>query len=230
MSEWNRRRVVVIDEFIGFPKDIATIVAGYCAELQLLPWIDKEKLDRCWLYSNPKAVEVGWLDLHGGDPFWIAANSAAGDVIKANIAKYSDESNIWENPTVFDLLIERGCEIDPTWFCSNPHPKAVAMVISGKVEMNVYDFNKNPGAINWLRTNSNMINNEAICANPEAIDIIQSLKKIDYNQLSANHHPWAIEQLSRVNADQINWATISANPGIFEYHTDPAWIATLTRA
>ncbi len=228
MSAWNRQRVIVIDEFIGFPKEIARIIAEYCMELRLLPWIDKDKLDRECLYSNPKALEAGWLDLCGGDSYWIAGNPAAGEVIKADIDRYIWEPPIWENPSVFEFLIESGYPINNEWFSLNPHPKAVQIMLANFADMNMDHFNENPSAVQWLRENPRFIDNECICANPAAIDIIQRLPEINYDKLSSNSHPWAMEQL-HLHQDRICWIEISSNPGIFEHRIDDALVSALTR-
>lgn len=228
MSKWMRTRV--IEEFIGFPINLALIVAECCMELRLLPWIERDRLDIQWLHSNPRALEAGWIDPRV-ENFWVSANPAARDTIIRDLETFVQHSPIWENAAVLEPLLESKYEIDPEYFSSNPHPKAVEMVIAGQVEMDISQFSGNPGAIEWLRANPGMIDNAAICRNPEAIDLIQELEllngTLDVHCLSSNPHSWAIEKL-RMNMKEIDWNLFSANPGIFEYAISNALVDTLT--
>jgi hypothetical protein len=196
-------------------------------ELRLLSWIDRAQLDIQFLHSNPRALEAGWVDPRV-ESYWVACNPAAADHIRDNIYNFIEHSSIWENSAVFDDLLASGFEIEPEWFSSNSHPKAIELLIAGKVEMRIDLFNENPGAIHWLREHPDKIDNAHICANPEAIDIIQSLDNLKYKWLSKNPHPWAIEQL-RTHQDKIDWDWFSANPGIFEYRIPEGLVEALTR-
>jgi hypothetical protein len=223
-------RVRVIYEFIGFPADIASIITGYCAEPVLLDWIPKDKLDKHMLATNPMAYRAGMVDVNDPTMFeWIAGNSAAEAEIRANPIDYFCSDRIWFNPSVADLLLKarRQCDI---WFFSRNTCIDVVHYLETRFGLtDLEGFSMNESAITWLRAHPDVIEKSYICGNPAAIDIIQALPKIEYNYLSANSHPWAIEQL-RTHQNEIDWTWFSGNPGIFQYKTDPKLITILTRS
>jgi hypothetical protein len=218
------------------PRAIAELIAGYASRLELLSWIDATKLSRPSLYANPNAYLAGDLNLKNityMERSNLARNPAAAELIKSD-PSISDHTEVWMNAAMLDWLLKnKRYELEAyrssfAALCFNANPQAVSMIIGRILDENEKGERKrrysmmissNPSAITYLREHPDKIDNGHICANPEAIDIIQGLEVIDFDQLSYNSHPWAIEQL-RLNPDKINWFNFPANPGIYEPRID----------
>jgi hypothetical protein len=242
--------------FLPFPKELATIIADYCAELKLREWIQPEAV-----YANPNiwensnAVEAGVLDLTQMDQHIeeAAANPALIEFIKAKPDMYKKTYGIWKNPAALDWLLDDGIFEDPInevefpYLCSNPHPRAVKMVIveieqdDDMYEIDLAEFLANPSAFAYTTTNlAYLMSNDENdvghwrMGNPAAVDSIrQDFKSNVWNRngfkpLSRNPHPWAIEQL-RLRWDEIHMDMFAANPGIFHYVTSKKLIKILSR-
>jgi hypothetical protein len=220
-----------------FPKELATIIADYCACLQLREWIQPEPIrsnDNIW--SNPNAVEAGFIScsdevLSQGVNGYIATNPAFIELIKKHPDVFLDRDPTWENPAALDWLIASGQE--PAWeqLTTNPNPRAIEMLLANPDKIMWPDFCSNPGAMPYLRAHPERINEQWICDNPAAIDIIQELETkggIWHGSLSRNPHPWAIEEM-RKHWDEIEIIGFASNPGIFHYVTSKKLVKLLSR-
>jgi hypothetical protein len=76
---------------------------------------------------------------------------------------------------------------------------------------NKKELSRNPYAVPFLRKNPRLINWVHICANPEALDLIEANQyRIFFSPLSENTNPRAIEIL-RQHPDKIDWVMLSMN-------------------
>jgi hypothetical protein len=176
------------------------------------------------------AWEAGMVAINDTNIEYIAGNPAAEQEIRDNLIGYARFDHIWWNHRLADLLLKTRGPRDAWYFSQNKNPDVVRYLIAHTDEIDLESFSANPGAITWLRANVDRIDNDGICGNSAAIDIIQSLPAINYNCLSCNDHPWAIEQIRlNINHPEIDWGDLSANPGIFHYVTDPRLIAELSQ-
>jgi hypothetical protein len=212
MSEWNRVRIIMVNEFRGFSCDIAQLVAEYCAELKLLDWIDQDKLDAdAFDYGNPRAYE---------------------DDISERIhllTAHTDQMLLyyWRSPVFADDPRSEGREINWKEYSACPSEKAVSKLLENQDKIYWPHFTMNLFAMDWLWKHPDKIVMSHIDANPRAIDTIKSKPTIDVKMLSYNSHPWAIEYLQN-HQDEIDWKAFSTNPGIFEYCTNAELVCELT--
>lgn len=226
-----------------FPRDIAKIIADYYAELKILDWIDPDYIEYTYadiLYANTNALKAGMLDLsnprelykqEGEYCEYFGRNPAAGDILEKSTNLEFCIDSMWSNPAVFDWLMKQNVRIDHGWLARNPNPRAIAHLIANLSKLNDEDrdlLSTNPGMMSWLLKDPKRISRSHICANPAAIDIIRDMShdEIDYQWLSDNPHPWAIEQLSK-NRNLIDWESFMMNPGIFELRADDELLRTL---
>lgn len=231
-------RYAVTRKFVGFPKDIANIVAGYAeVKVRLRDWIPRDKLDPDTIYANPAAYRAGFLDVHyvpsGRNQQRtqeFAKNPEAIEIIKSSHDIYICNT-MWSNPAATYWLLARREYVSWFFLTLNPSLEAVKHLLSNLDWINALRYtdwlSSNPGMITWIRANPKAMCNKFICANPAAIDIIQSLERIDYDNLSANPHPWAIEQM-RLHQEKISWVRFSRNPGIFEEYVDQELVAAIS--
>lgn len=233
IDQWTSRVIRVTYEFSGFPREVAQIIAGYCAtEQKLREWIDPSKLDRVSIYANPIAFSNGMLNMNNltqNKYPHIAQNPAAADFLKSTPSDLTCSDFIWQNPELLDWLVDKH-NLPIKWYflAQNQCERAVKMVLSNPIRYNDFLLMGNPFAIAWIRSNMALINVNYICGNSAAVDLIQELEEIDYHWLSVNPHPWAIEQL-RLNQNKIDWHMFSTNPSIFEWYTNQELVAQLTR-
>lgn len=220
-SRWNRTYLLTVNEFAGFPRDIARIVSEYVITHQYLDWIDKSKIVHSDLCENPNAYYSGLVTAND-NPIDYAQNPAMRAEILANWEICIRSERIIENPAVFPEVIKSGIRIFSNLLPYNKHPDAVRLTLEKYLDEQ--ECSVNPMLIKYI----SKPNNSMICANPAAIDIIQSLSQINYNWLSCNPHPWAIEHL-RLNQDKIVWGWFSTNPSIFEERTDPKLLDVLSK-
>lgn len=219
-----------------FPQEIVSLIGEYLATPRLLDWIDPTKLLASGFKQNPLAWES---ELPLGDSTYKIASSShptAIAVIRVVGSFGESISPILSNPAHIQIAFQHFQDaVDRPYihdhvkllFSKNPHPIAIGYLSKHNQYIDICGFNMNPGAIQWLRENPSMINLSNICANPEAIDIIQNLDRPSWMFLSANPHPWAINQL-RLHPEKIDWYFFSTNPGIFCRRPDPGITAELT--
>ena len=212
IDQWTSRVIRVTYEFSGFPIDIANIIAGYLATEQgLCEWIDPAKLRKLEFHLNPVAVKLGMIDLTKLRPvsrecYNIAQNPAAADFIRARPGLFTGCDSIWANPAILEWIygeFRPGEKDQYDWLARNPCQRAVNILTNsypGCFDLEI--FSQNPAAAEWFggRGSKSVDDDEwwakgfgakdmdksAICANPNAIDIIQSLDEISYHYLSAN--------------------------------------------
>lgn len=222
ISPWCRRKIIEVNEFLGFPKCIASIIAEYAMVPKLLDWINPNLLDYMILYENPKAVESGMIDLRGSYGSFVVTNPAASDYVKANWARFKFDSYIWANPALFDFVIEMGEAPCYEALGCNPNPKAIKRLIDdgmcGWIDEN------NPSALEYLRQSGRDISR--LYGNSAAIDYLGDFTGHG-SELSDNSHQRAIEYL-RTHQDEIHWSRLSRNPGIFEYSINPELLELLS--
>ncbi len=225
-SHWNRTRVVIIHEFRGFPFEMASIIAEYCAELKLREWIDPNKLVIESLFSNPNAGEAEILDWKNMPDLIALPRSTIPQIVKQlkflkNTLKLVDVC--WSNPVLVDIfLADPENEMWIMWkgLSACPSEQALQLLLANQDKIYWPEFSMNPFAIEWLRSHPEKIVMSHIDANCAATDIIFSKSTLDTHMLCYNPHSLAIEFL-RNNQSGIHWGRFSQNPGIFEYRVDP---------
>lgn len=225
VGPWRRRRTVIIEEFSGFPKCIAGVIAEYCMIPKLLSWIDPNHIDYIPLQENPKAIESSMIDVQGRHDSFIAFNPEAAEYIKEHMDDFMSNDWIWANSALFDWLLESN-SMDCIPFEElryNPNPKAVKYVVDHAPEW--LDYN-NPGAFEYFRQKMSPEEISELYGNTAATDYLGDFAGHG-DELSRNSHPRAIEYL-RTHQDEIDWFRFSMNPGIFEYRIDPELVAALS--
>lgn len=221
-----------------FPNVIAAIIADYAQTHQLLDWISWEKLDQASIWANPKALEVGWLDLdylftHGTrkELEHFARNTAAGDVIMDHLDVFRDMPELWTNAAMFEYLWTRylqtsGVENDRpnyTLMSANTHPKAI-ITIAREQSYNFAEkvsgalLSMNPAADEYLAIHPALINKACVHANP-APKMLDRTRRFYSDRgmssyISWNSHEWAVEY-TRTHPELIDYYGLSMNPSIF---------------
>lgn len=225
-NPWVRYRIVT--EFSGFPNDVTNIILDYLSRMKLRDWIDKNKLNVDHLDTNPNALLAGMIpDLENASEY-IVMNSLAFDYIKQNAENYLSDKDKWFSVPLTEWLLSIGvyptkksyraigfCEskLAIDWVLNNiPKPEAIKYLSC------------NPMAIDILRQNLDLIDDEKIWGNCAAVDILQDKiaagDDICWDRLSYNRSSWAIDLL-QVNQNHIKWDWFSENPGIFEIADHP---------
>ena len=134
-----------------------------------------------------------------------------------------------EHPRIIELLRERieleknrehymtlsvNEKIDWGQLSSNPHPKAIELLMANPEEIDWETLSANPGAIELLKANPEEIYWSMLSENPNAIELLKANpKKINWQMLSGN--PNAIELL-KANRKKIFWGMLSGNPNAIE--------------
>ncbi len=164
--------------------------------MELLPWVNFNKLSYIMLNSNPNIGE--FMDK---SPYYII----------------KDWILLSGNPGALPILLKHPDKINLTLLASNPNPAALPLIKSktkGKHIQNVM-FQSNP--ITFGLIDPHKINWHTICSNtnPKAIELIQYMikdgleYKLDWSLLSGN--PSAMPILEQ-NQDKIVWSVLSSNP------------------
>lgn len=225
-SRWNRRYLLTVDEFAGFPKDIAQIVAEYITTHKYLDWINQTLICREYLCENPNAYYAGLVTVDD-EPTHYAQNPAMRDEILANWDKCIKSRRIIENPAVFPEAMASGASYNLINLALNTHPDAIKLLVEKHLHKD--ECACNPKLISHINLSTINRKNVYMLANPGAISIIQFDKVRNYGYLSCNPHPAVIEHL-RCNQDKIEWTWFSTNPGIFERRPDPKLLAELSES
>ena len=193
-----------------FPRDIAWIIADYCAELKLRDWIQPEAVyANPNIWKNPKAVEAGVLDMtqmsqHAHEA---ATNPALIKYIKDDPVLYGHTRGIYANPAAMvwlsDVIFKDKWS---TWehiawefLSANPNPDAIEMVIrvinanDGPWEIiDLAAFYTNPGAVEYIKGNRDMLmaldeddaSHYWILGNPVNVDSIrEGFRSLDWNTI-----------------------------------------------
>jgi hypothetical protein len=221
-----------------FPKELGAIIADYAQTHQLLDWIPWEKLDPASIWANPKALEVGWLDLDylftrgtRRELEHFARNTAAGDVIMDHLDVFYNMPELWTNAAMFEYLwvryLRTSCVKNDrpnyTLMSANTHPKAIFAIAAEHDWFHVETISEallsmNPVADEYLATHPAMINDACVHANP-APKMLDRTRRF-YSDcgmssyISWNSHEWAVEY-TRTHPELIDYYGLSMNPSIF---------------
>lgn len=231
-------RCCIVYEFSGFPKCIATIVADYCAVLQLLSWIDLACIDWRSLCKNPEAVKSGMINIKYADRYALAPNPAAADYIKQHWDWFCTCWGVWENPNLFEWMIENHPDTEGKWECiqHNTNPNAIKHILECS-DRDIDEISLTNPSISqcgsWVYILENITSQglSLLYGNPKAMEdgMCDDLDEHtdDFGYLSMNPHPRAIEYL-KMYPNKIDWEMFSSNPGIFEYRADPELVNALS--
>lgn len=230
ISPWTCRRIIVVEEFSGFPKCIACIIAEYCSIPTLLPWINKNLLDKDSIGENPKSVEAGLIDVRMKTAYTVS-NPETAEYIKQNICKYEplqDNPFLWGNPALFDWLREHYPDeyIDLGALADNTCPSVITYILEKHINVTDILSEDNPIAFEYFQKIKSPSEISKMYGNPAAIDYLGDFTGRG-RELSKNSHPRAIEYL-RTHQNEIDWYMFSVNPGIFEYRVDPKLLELLS--
>lgn len=224
--------------FRPFPRVIAEIIAGYCAEIKLLDWIHPAPLLRSPnLYANPLAHWADMLDLSHIDPrdpnygnkllcptnvgfgcsctYHATTNPALKDFIKA-----AHSSFMLPPTSKYPGPLEILGHMAYVWCVEN-----VGMLHAPGI--NIDAINKSRGKLT-----SDWIDGAEAHMNPaNIIDIkyLLTLNCVNYEMLSSNPHPWVMEHLHD-NWDKIHIDFFAENPGIFHMSTNKKLVKILSRS
>jgi hypothetical protein len=168
----------------------------YNHKMELLPWVNFNKLSFIMLNSNPNIGE--FMDK---SPYYII----------------KDWILLSGNPGALPILLKNPDKINLTLLVSNTNPAALPLIKSktkGKHVQNAM-FQANP--ITFGLIDAHKINWHTICSNtnPKAIKLIQCMiddgleYKLDWSLLSGN--PSAISILEQ-HQDKVVWSVLSSNP------------------
>ena len=214
--------------------------------MELLPWIQFDKLSHVMLCANPNIGEFikdtdyliikDWIML-SGNPGALSlllqntdkininllcsnTNPAALPLIKSEIGSKTSILH-QSNPITFDL-IDMSILLWSS-ICANTHPSAIAllqtMIDDGRYdELNWKILSTNPAAISILEQNQDKINWANLSSNSAAMHLLlQNQHKINYCQLCKNTHETAIELISQRSPDSIYWPYLSSNPTAIDF-------------
>jgi hypothetical protein len=230
IGPWKCRRIIMVEEFSGFPKCIACIIAEYCSIPTLLPWINKNLLDMDIIGENPRSVEAGLIDVRMKNAYTVS-NPETAEYIKQNISRYEPieyNSFLWGNPALFDWLREHYPDecIDLGALMDNTCPSVITFILDRHLSVTDILSENNPIAFEYFQKIRSSNEIAAMYGNPAAIDYLGDFTGHGC-ELSENPHPRAIEYL-RTHQDEIYWPGLSKNPGIFEYRPNPELLELLS--
>lgn len=225
-NPWVTYRIVA--EFSGFPNSIAGVIVDYLGIMKLRDWIDPGMLNFGCLDMNSNALLAGMIpDLKKASTY-IAMNPLAFDYVKQNAEKFLSDTEKWFSVPLTEWLLSIG--IYPgkeSWraigFCESK--LAIQWVIDNLPNTEAIEhLSGNSMAIDILRQNIDLIDDDKIWGNCAAVDILQAKiaagGEIDWKWLSFNRSQWAIDML-QVNQHRIKWSWFSQNPSIFEIADNP---------
>jgi len=181
--------------------------------MELLPWIDKNRLYIPALNLNENAID--YLSEHYEliDLYFMVQN-ASFEVLPMHIQNNNVHPYIFLNtrPGIENILKD----LEYSWqewayMCQNS--RCINLIQKQSKYTYAWEYlSKNPKAIPLLLQNIEHINWSSLCINPckEAIDLLmQYPDKIDWLEFSAN--PYAIDVI-RQNVDKINYMGLYWNP------------------
>jgi hypothetical protein len=224
----------------AFPIDVANIIADFAIVPRLLPWIQYSLLWRERMRAIPEAFEAGYCSWDNFDPETL---SGYGIILKNTCDRAVEDlrelmktthfmTGAWSNPAMIDILLDddmHSLRIDWYYLSANPSKRACDLLLKNPDKISRAMVTKNPGMMKFIAQHPSLAQDNALCANPAAIEqvLARDDNAISWGYLCENPHPRALERLSK-NQDKIHWDRLSANPGIFMRERDPKVIAELT--
>lgn len=221
-------RYTMIAEFAGFPRDVTMIITDYLQIIKLRDWIQKKHLNQDSLGFNPNAVLAGYIPDFSKASGYISANPHATSYVKQHADTMLAHACKWENPEIVEWLFS--IDIYPDNIGSFSHlgfcksMAAINWLLNNLLKKDAIEYLSGNGmAIDVLRQNMDLIDDEKIWGNSAAVDILQEKiaagAEINWGWLSLNSSTWAMDLLM-VNPEKISWDMFSENPSIFEsvYH------------
>ena len=224
------------------PEDIIEQIVGNYKSLLpskyvLRKWVKKEELNWSMLSENPCAIDLLKEKIQQEKSMDKEEYKNLKVEEKVNWLKLS------MNPEAIDILKKYSRDIVWCTLCDNKNPRAVDMILERmeyekqlppySIEDEDYDedndedeaskdcyflyrvwidrmcYNENPRIIDLLRERIELEKNR------EHYMTLNINEKIDWEQLSSNPHPKAIELLAE-NLDEVDWTVLSENPGAIE--------------
>lgn len=184
------------------------------------------------LSGNPNAIELLKKNIDRSDLDWRKL-SANPNAVRDILSEPKNRINIvWEsllvNPNAIDLIVSlrnnSDRRIDKNIISSNPNAMDLFNKHGINIRWNWHRLSSNPGAIELLQEKLNAnpddkdIDWSELSKNPNAIELLRQYEhKINFNSLSGNSNPGAIELLRKhIDNPRIDWEKISLNPNAIE--------------
>ena len=150
------------------PKEIRSTILEKFAEILpskyvLLDWIDKDKINWCWLSKNPNAIHLLENNLNKVDWDILSSNSNAIHILENNLNKV-DWDILSSNPNAIHLLENNLNKVDWDALSSNPNAIHILENNLDKVDWDLLCYN--PNAIHLLKNNQDKINWYRLSSNP----------------------------------------------------------------
>jgi hypothetical protein len=154
------------------PKEIRSTILEKFAEILptkyvLLDWIDKDKIDWCWLSKNPNAIHLLENNLNKVDWDILSSNSNAIHILENNLNKV-DWDILSSNPNAIHLLENNLNKVDWDALSSNPNAIHILENNLDKVDWDLLCYN--PNAIHLLKNNQDKINWYWLSRNPSIFE------------------------------------------------------------
>jgi len=205
--------------------------------MELLPWIQKNRLCTTQLNLNPNAMEYMIKNNIYMSPHLISLNTSAIDYIIQNpelfkltaiisnknaiklIEKHIHEIGhyqthmLYSNPNTLHLVCLNPEYIAWNYLSCNTNPIAIKLLSENINKINWCNLSQNESAINILNDNQDKIVWRNLAKNPNAYElIVKHINKFNIIDLSYNTNPLVLKLIEDKLHKLSFWGPLSANP------------------